>query len=42
MAELFAIGQIIGAEHFPNPTLFCKWGIHAGKWIMITTRVLKQ
>ncbi|XP_069677121.1 B9 domain-containing protein 2-like isoform X1 [Periplaneta americana] len=30
MAEVHIIGQIIGASKFPNQSLFCKWGIHAG------------
>ncbi|XP_021916275.1 B9 domain-containing protein 2-like isoform X3 [Zootermopsis nevadensis] len=30
MAEVHLIGQIIGASKFPNQSLFCKWGIHAG------------
>ncbi|ESN96204.1 hypothetical protein HELRODRAFT_67914 [Helobdella robusta] len=30
MSELHVIGQIIGANGFPNNSLFCKWGIHAG------------
>ncbi|PSN38465.1 B9 domain-containing protein 2 [Blattella germanica] len=30
MAEVHIIGQITGASDFPNQSLFCKWGIHAG------------
>ncbi|XP_016332772.1 B9 domain-containing protein 2-like isoform X1 [Sinocyclocheilus anshuiensis] len=30
MAELHIIGQIIGATGFPQNSLFCKWGVHAG------------
>jgi B9 domain-containing protein 2 len=30
MAEVHLLGQIIGASKFPNQSLFCKWGIHAG------------
>ena len=30
MAEVHIIGQIIGAKGFPEPSLFCKWGIHTG------------
>ncbi|KAG8322360.1 B9 domain-containing protein 2 [Homalodisca vitripennis] len=36
MAELYAIGQIIGADRFPRSTLFCKWSIFAGSgWKLI-------
>ncbi|XP_029427651.1 B9 domain-containing protein 2 isoform X1 [Rhinatrema bivittatum] len=30
MAEVHIIGQIVGASGFPQHSLFCKWGIHAG------------
>lgn len=30
MAEVHIIGQILGASGFPENSLFCKWGIHAG------------
>ncbi|XP_052768884.1 B9 domain-containing protein 2-like [Mya arenaria] len=30
MAEVHIIGQIYGATGFPDHSLFCKWGIHAG------------
>lgn len=30
MAEVYIIGQIIGASKFPKKSLFCKWGIKAG------------
>ncbi|XP_014666947.1 PREDICTED: B9 domain-containing protein 2-like [Priapulus caudatus] len=30
MAELHILGQIVGASGFPDHSLFCKWGIHAG------------
>ena len=30
MAEVHVIGEIKGASKFPNKSLFCKWGIHAG------------
>ena len=31
MAEVHVIGQLVGASGFPEPSLFCKWGFHAGK-----------
>uniref|UniRef100_A0A3Q3WFX4 B9 domain-containing protein 2 n=1 Tax=Mola mola TaxID=94237 RepID=A0A3Q3WFX4_MOLML len=30
MAELHIIGQIVGGSGFPQSSLFCKWGVHAG------------
>ncbi|KAM9168549.1 LOW QUALITY PROTEIN: B9 domain-containing protein 2 [Mergus octosetaceus] len=30
MAELHVIGQLVGASGFPQRSLFCKWGLHAG------------
>ncbi|CAH1263683.1 B9D2 [Branchiostoma lanceolatum] len=30
MAEVHVIGQIVGASGFPEHSLFCKWGVHAG------------
>lgn len=30
MAEVHVIGQLIGASGFPDSSLFCKWGVHAG------------
>ncbi|XP_002736715.1 B9 domain-containing protein 2-like [Saccoglossus kowalevskii] len=30
MAEVHIIGEIVGASCFPENSLFCKWGIHAG------------
>ncbi|XP_067942559.1 B9 domain-containing protein 2-like [Watersipora subatra] len=30
MAEVHIIGQVQGATGFPEHSLFCKWGIHAG------------
>ncbi|KAL1458143.1 hypothetical protein WDU94_008314 [Cyamophila willieti] len=37
MAEVYLIGQIIGASEFPDKTLFCKWGISFGNnWKLIS------
>ncbi|KAI5704605.1 hypothetical protein M8J75_007139 [Diaphorina citri] len=37
MAEVYVIGQIIGASDFPDKTLFCKWGISFGtNWKLIS------
>ena len=33
MAEVHVIGQLLGASGFPNQSLFCKWGIHTGKFL---------
>jgi len=30
MAELYIIGQIVGAKDFPSPNLFCRWSTVAG------------
>ena len=30
MAEVHVLGQIVGASHFQNKNVFCKWGVHAG------------
>nr|CAB3225025.1 B9 domain-containing protein 2-like [Phallusia mammillata] len=36
MAEVHIIGQLVGASEFPEHSLFCKWGIHAGgAWKLI-------
>uniref|UniRef100_UPI00358EB9F6 B9 domain-containing protein 2-like isoform X2 n=1 Tax=Myxine glutinosa TaxID=7769 RepID=UPI00358EB9F6 len=36
MAELHIIGQLVSASGFPKHSLFCKWGIHAGRaWKLI-------
>uniref|UniRef100_A0A8C4Q838 Transforming growth factor beta n=1 Tax=Eptatretus burgeri TaxID=7764 RepID=A0A8C4Q838_EPTBU len=36
MAELHIIGQLVSASGFPKHSLFCKWGIHAGRaWRLI-------
>lgn len=40
MAELYIIGQIIGAKGFRKKSLFCKWGIHAGMLSSSTVRYL--
>lgn len=31
MAELHVIRQLVGASGFPQRSLFCKWGLHAGE-----------
>jgi B9 domain-containing protein 2 len=37
MAEVHIIGQIVSGTGFPEPRLFCKWGIHAGAgWKLLT------
>ncbi|XP_014253483.1 B9 domain-containing protein 2 [Cimex lectularius] len=37
MAELYIIGQIVGAKNFRRKSLFCKWGIHTGPgWQLIS------
>jgi len=35
MAEVHIIGQIVGANGFPENSLFCKWGVHTGNlfWV---------
>lgn len=33
MAEIHIVGQIYGADEFPDQSLFCKWGIHTGCYI---------
>ncbi|KAL1124534.1 hypothetical protein AAG570_001160 [Ranatra chinensis] len=36
MAELYIIGQIVGAKNFPHNSLFCKWAAHTGPgWKLI-------
>uniref|UniRef100_A0A915JC28 Uncharacterized protein n=1 Tax=Romanomermis culicivorax TaxID=13658 RepID=A0A915JC28_ROMCU len=30
MAELYVIGQILGAKSFPDKSLFCRWKLHFG------------
>lgn len=42
MAEVHLLGQIIGASKFPNQSLFCKWGIHAGIEYMFIDEMWKQ
>jgi hypothetical protein len=42
MAEVHLLGQIIGASKFPNQSLFCKWGIHAGIVHMFMGEIWKQ
>ena len=37
MAEVHIIGQVVGASEFPEHSLFCKWGVHAGgAWKLIS------
>eukprot|EP00879_Flechtneria_rotunda_P033217 GHRR01036766.1.p1 GENE.GHRR01036766.1~~GHRR01036766.1.p1 ORF type:complete len:169 (+),score=30.36 GHRR01036766.1:61-567(+) len=31
MAELHLVGQILGATGFSGHSIFCKWGLHAGR-----------
>jgi len=35
MAEVHVIGQVVGASGFPSQSLFCKWGIHIGEYVML-------
>lgn len=30
MAEVYIFGQILSAENFREPNLFCRWNIQAG------------
>lgn len=32
MAELYILGQLIGAREFSDKSIFCKWKLIAGKW----------
>ena len=32
MAEVHVIGQILGANEFPDNSLYCKWSLNAGSW----------
>ena len=37
MAQLYIIGQIVGASGFPRNSLFCKWGVHTGEaWRLLS------
>ncbi|XP_022184281.2 B9 domain-containing protein 2 isoform X3 [Nilaparvata lugens] len=37
MAELYIIGQVVGASKFPSKSLFCKWSLHTGGgWKLIS------
>lgn len=41
MAEVHLIGQIVGASKFPNQSLFCSWGIHAGVVYVLFEQIIK-
>lgn len=40
MCEVHIIGQIVGASHFKETNLFCKWGIQAGKKYFIKNNLM--
>ncbi|KAI8475833.1 MAG: B9 domain-containing protein [Monoraphidium minutum] len=36
MAELHIVGQLVGASGFDGHSIFCKWGVHAGRsWELV-------
>lgn len=39
MAELFILGQLIGAKDFIEKSLFCKWKLVAGKFFLKIVRI---
>uniref|UniRef100_A0A915HLJ4 B9 domain-containing protein 2 n=1 Tax=Romanomermis culicivorax TaxID=13658 RepID=A0A915HLJ4_ROMCU len=43
MAELYVIGQILGAKSFPDKSLFCRWKLHfGGGWTLVEGRTEGQ
>ena len=41
MAEVHFIGEIVGGSEFPEPSVFCKWGVNAGKVNILFLSIFK-
>ena len=40
MAELHIIGQVYGASGFPDHSLFCKWDLQTGIYLLLNIIIL--